>query len=59
MRRRPAAMRSVRIERDAEVLRRFQCDYAVELFEQDCIEWLKGFSMYAAGRVHVAPSWKP
>jgi DNA adenine methylase len=53
MRHKPAAARSVGIERDAEILRRFQCDYDVELFEQDCIEWLKEFNLYTPGRVLI------
>jgi DNA adenine methylase len=53
MQHKAAAARSVGIERDSEALRRFQCDYDVELFEQNCIEWLENFNLYNAGRVLI------
>jgi DNA adenine methylase len=53
MRHKPAAARSIGIERDAELLKDFQCDYDVELVEQDCIEWLKSFNFYLGCRVLV------
>src|SRR5262245_37997506 len=53
MRKKPAALRSIGIDRNADVFREFACDYRVELFEDDCIEWLKHFNPYTAGRVLI------
>ena len=53
MRKKPAAIRSIGIDPNAEVLQGFACDYEVELFEDDCIEWLNQFNLYNAGRVLI------
>jgi hypothetical protein len=30
-----------------------RCDNEVELYNQDCLEWLKAFNFYTAGRVPI------
>jgi DNA adenine methylase len=53
MRKKPPAIWSIGIERDAELLERFQCGYKVELHNQDCLAWLKVFNFHMAGRVLI------
>ena len=49
----PPALWSIGIERDAELLERFQCGYKVEPHNQDCLAWLKVFNFHRAGRVLI------
>ncbi len=53
MRRKPAAMRSIGIDRDPLVLAAFEPSYPVELHEGDWLEFLLGFDFAEAGRVFV------
>ena len=51
MRRKAPPGRSIGIDIDAGVLERFSCDYPVELYQHDCVQFLKAFDFAAAGRV--------
>lgn len=53
MRRKPAALRSIGIDRDPAVLGAFEATYAVELYEGDCLAFLQNFNFADAGRVFI------
>jgi DNA adenine methylase len=53
MQRKPRAARSIGLDLDAMCLRKFECEYPVELRRQDCVKFLESFPCKDAGRVLI------
>jgi DNA adenine methylase len=53
LRRKPRAARSIGLDLDATCLSRFECEYSVELVQQDCVAFLETFRYEEAGRVLI------
>jgi DNA adenine methylase len=53
MQRKPRAARSIGLDLDDACLKRFECEYRVELVRQDCVAFLEMFPYKDAGRVLV------